>query len=213
MILVKNVYLGYTKEYFTLNNINLVLEKGTKNVLLGEKDSGKSSLLRIIAGLEKPTKGNIYLNNIDITKINFQNDISLGYIGSSGVFLNNKSVKKNLEYVLKIRKENKDVIVSKVANALIKYNMEGIADKKVKELGSFEKFKLSIARLSLRKLDMLIVDDVFANMDDREQAQAIRFIKELNEFEDVTSIIATSNKKLTGELGNNVIKIKFGSIE
>ena len=38
MILVKNVYLGYTKEYFTLNNINLVLEKGTKNVLLGEKD-------------------------------------------------------------------------------------------------------------------------------------------------------------------------------
>lgn len=213
MILVKNVYLGYTKEYFTLNNINLVLEKGSKSVLFGEKDSGKSSLLRIIAGLEKPTKGNVYLNNIDISKINFKNDISLGYIGSAGVFLNNKSVKQNLEYVLKIRKENKDVIVSKVANALIKYNMEGIANKKVKELGSFEKFKLSIARLSLRKLDVLIIDDVFENMAEREQTQAINFIKEINEFEDVTSIIATSNKKLVNELGNNTIKIKYGSIE
>ena len=213
MILVKNVYLGYTKEYFTLNNINLVLEKGSKSVLFGEKDSGKSSLLRIIAGLEKPTKGNVYLNNIDISKINFKNDISLGYIGSAGVFLNNKSVKQNLEYVLKIRKENKDVIVSKVANALIKYNMEGVANKKVKELGSFEKFKLSIARLSLRKLDVLIIDDVFENMAEREQTQAINFIKEINEFEDVTSIIATSNKKLVNELGNNTIKIKYGSIE
>lgn len=213
MILVKNVYLSYTKEYFTLNNINMVIDKGSKTVLFGEKDSGKSSLLRIIAGLEKPTKGNVYLNTIDISKVNFKTDINMGYIGSVGVFLNNKSVKKNLEYVLKIRKENKDVIISKVANALIKYNLEGIADKKVKELSPFDKFKLSIARLSLRKLDIVIVDDVFSEMDAKEQTVATDYIKELTDLEDVTSIVATSDKKLVNKLGNNVIKIKFGSIE
>ena len=213
MILAKNVYLSYTKEYFTLNNINLEIEKGSKSVLYGEQDSGKSSLLRVIAGLEKPTKGNVYLNTIDIDKVNFKNDVSLGYIGSAGVYLNNKSVRKNLEYVLKIRKENKDVILSKVANALIKYNMEGIADKRVKELSDYDKLKLSIARLSLRKLDLLIVDDVFNDLNSKEQAQILEYIDELKEFEDVTSIIATSNKKLCEKLGNNIIKIKFGSIE
>lgn len=213
MILVKNVYLSYTKEYFTLNNINLEIEKGSKTVLFGEQDSGKSSLLRVIAGLEKPTKGNVYLNTIDISKVDFKNDISLGYVGSAGVHLENKSVRKNLEYVLKIRKENKDVILSKVANALIKYNMEGIADKKVKELSNYDRLKLSIARLGLRKLDLLIVDDIFNGLDAKEQSKIIEFINELTEFEDVTSIIATSNKKLCEKLGNNIIKIKFGSIE
>lgn len=213
MILVKNVYLSYTKEYFTLNNINLEIVKGTKAVLFGEQDSGKSSLLRVIAGLEKPTKGNVYLNTIDIEKVNFKNDVNLGYIGSAGVYLNNKSVRKNLEYVLKIRKENKDVINSKVANALIKYNMEGIADKKVKDLSYFDKLRLSIARLSLRKLDLVVIDDVFAELNTKEQSTAIEYIKELIEFDDVTSVIATSNKKLCEKLGDNIIKIKFGSIE
>lgn len=212
MILVKNVYLSYTKEYYTLNNINLVVDKGSKSVLYGEKDSGKSSLIRVIAGLEKPTKGNVYLNTIDISKVNFKNDVNLGYIGSTGVFLENKSVKKNLEYVLKIRKQNKDVIISKVANALIRYNMEGIANKKVKELSYYDKVKLSIARLSLRKIDLLLVDDVFENLDTKEQAKIIDYLKEINE-EDTTSIIATSNKKLVNQLGNNIIKIKFGSLE
>lgn len=213
MILVKNVYLSYTKEYFTLNNINLEIAKGTKAVLFGEQDSGKSSLLRVIAGLEKPTKGNVYLNTIDIEKVNFKNDVNLGYIGSAGVYLNNKTVRKNLEYVLKIRKENKDVINSKVANALIKYNMEGIADKKVRELSYFDKLRLSIARLSLRKLDLVVIDDVFVELNTKEQSTAIEYIKELIEFDDVTSVIATSNKKLCEKLGDNIIKIKFGSIE
>ena len=110
-------------------------------------------------------------------------------------------------------KENKDVILSKVANALIKYNMEAIADKKVRELSKYDKLRLSIARLALRKLDLLIIDDVFADLDAKEQSQIIEFINELTEFEDVTSVIATSNKKLCERLGNNIIKIKFGSIE
>ena len=91
--------------------------------------------------------------------------------------------------------------------------MEGIADKRVKELRDYDKLKLSIARLSLRKLDLLIVDDVFNDLNSKEQAQILEYIDELKEFEDVTSIIATSNKKLCEKLGNNIIKIKFGSIE
>ena len=213
MILVKNVYLSYTKEYYTLNNINLEVNKGEKVVLFGEKESGKSSLIRVIAGLEKPTKGNVYLDNTDISKVDFKNGLSLGYIGSTGVFLNNKSLKKNLEYVLKIRKEQKEVITSRVANALIEYNMDNIADTKVKNLGRFEKLKLSIARLSLRKVDLFLIDDIFENLTKKETEELIYYINELINFENVTSIIAVSDKKIAEKLGGRQVKIKFGSIE
>lgn len=213
MILVKNVYLSYTKEYYTLNNINLEVKAGEKVVLFGEKESGKSSLLRIIAGLEKATKGNVYLDNTDISKVDFKNGLSLGYIGSTGVYLKNKTLKQNLEYVLKIRKEQKEVITSKVANALIKYNMESIANTKVKDLGRFEKLKLSIARLSLRKVDIFLIDDIFENLNKKEIEELIYYINELVDVENVTSIIAVSNKKIADSLNERQVKIKFGSIE
>lgn len=213
MILVKNVYLSYTKEYYTLNNINLEVKAGEKVVLFGEKESGKSSLLRIIAGLEKATKGNVYLDNTDISKVDFKNGLSLGYIGSTGVYLKNKTLKQNLEYVLKIRKEQKEVITSKVANALIKYNMESIANTKVKDLGRFEKLKLSIARLSLRKVDIFLIDDIFENLTKKEIEELIYYINELVDVENVTSIIAVSNKKIADSLNGRQVKIKFGSIE
>lgn len=213
MIVVKNVYLSYTKEYYTLNNINIQIETGENIILYGEKESGKSSLLRIIAGLEVPTKGNVYLNNTDIKKVDFKNTFGLGYIGTSFVFLNNKSVKKNLEYVLKIRKVQKDVITAKVANALITYGLDNIQDKKAKDLTTFEKIKLSIARLSLRKIDLFLIDDIFDGLTKKEQDKIIYYLEELTNKDDVTSIIAVSNKKLADMLKGRTIKIKFGSIE
>ena len=114
MLNVNNVYLKYTKEYNTLNNINLKIETGERVVLFGEKESGKSSLIRIIAGLEKVTSGDVLIKNIDIKKLNLKTDVSLGYISTYGAFLEKKTVEQNLAYVLKIRKLDTDHIASKV---------------------------------------------------------------------------------------------------
>ena len=213
MIATKNLYLSYTKEYYTLNNINIDIEKGEKVVLYGEKESGKSSLIRILAGIEKATKGNVYLNNTDIEKVDFKDDISLGYVGTTGVFFNNKTVRNNLEYVLKIRHELKEVITSKVANALIRFNLEGIADKKIKELSNYEKIKVSLARLGLRKLDILLIDDIFNDLDKKESVEIKEYVKQIISSSDLTSLIATSNKKLVEYFGGRTITITFGSIE
>lgn len=213
MILVKNVYLSYTKEYYTLNNINLEVNKGENVVLFGEKESGKSSLLRVIAGLEKATKGNVYLDGTEINKVDFKNSFNLGYISSTGVYLNNKTVKQNLEYVLKIRKEHKDVIKSKVANALIRYNLESLANEKVCTLGDYDKLKLSIARLSLRKIDLFLIDDIFENLSKKEEDSIIKYLKELILVEEVTSVVAVNKKSTAEKFNGRKIKIEFGSIE
>ena len=71
------------------------IEKGESVALVGEDESGKTSLLRILAKLEKKTKGEVFIKDIPIEKLNYKNDVSAGYVPASPVFLENKSVYEN----------------------------------------------------------------------------------------------------------------------
>ena len=123
MISFINVFVKYTKEFFALSNINLKVEKGEKVALLGPVDSGKTCFLRLLAGLEKPTKGEIYLKDIPIEKIDYQTDISLGFIPYKANFFDKKTVYENLKYVLKIRKFDKSQIEEIINKVVIEFRL------------------------------------------------------------------------------------------
>lgn len=212
MLNVSNVYLKYTKEYNTLNNINLNVEDGEHVILFGEKESGKSSLIRVIAGLEKVTSGDVIIKNVDVKKINFKTDISMGYLSTLGAFLERKTVTQNLEYVLKIRKYDKEQINSKVNGVILSYGLEGLKDRKLKDLSPFDRIKVAIARLSLRKIDFLIVDDIFENFADSDVQKLATMINNIIDQNDCSSIVALSNEKLLKSFKGRVVRLKFGSI-
>lgn len=212
MLNVSNVYLKYTKEYNTLNNINLNVEDGEHVILFGEKESGKSSLIRVIVGLEKVTSGDVIIKNVDVKKINFKTDISMGYLSTLGAFLERKTVTQNLEYVLKIRKYDKEQINSKVNGVILSYGLEGLKDRKLKDLSPFDRIKVAIARLSLRKIDFLIVDDIFENFADSDSQKLATMINNIIDQNDCSSIVALSNEKLLKSFKGRVVRLKFGSI-
>lgn len=212
MLNVSNVYLKYTKEYNTLNNINLNVEDGEHVILFGEKESGKSSLIRVIAGLEKVTSGDVIIKNVDVKKINFKTDISMGYLSTLGAFLERKTVTQNLEYVLKIRKYDKEQINSKVNGVILSYGLEGLKDRRLKDLSPFDRIKVAIARLSLRKIDFLIVDDIFENFADSDSQKLATMINNIIDQNDCSSIVALSNEKLLKSFKGRVVRLKFGSI-
>lgn len=213
MIEVKNVYLDYVKEYHTLNDISMNVDKGEFVVLFGEVDSGKSSLIRVISGIEPATKGEVYIKGININKLNYKTDISMGYISAKGNFYENRTVEYNLEYVLKIRKEMKEKIQSSVNSAMLKYGLKSLQDMKVKSLSRLDKMKLSIARLSLRKLDLIMVDDIFEGFSHKEAKELAELIKELIEINECTAVVAVSDSKLLKILDGRRVDIKFGSLE
>lgn len=212
MLVVSNVYLKYTKEYNTLNNINLTIDDNEHILLFGEKESGKSSLIRVIAGLEKVTSGDVLIKNIEIDKLDLKNDVSLGYLSALGSFFERQTVQKNLEYVLKIRKLDKDSILSKVNGVILSYGLEGIKDRKLKDLSDYDRIRVAIARLSLRKLEFLIVDDIFENFADSDAIKLCRLINALIEQNDCTSIVAVSSEDILKQFKGRVVKLKFGSI-
>ena len=100
MLKINNLYLRYTREFYALYDINIDIADNEKVAFIGQDESGKTSLLRIIAKLEKLTKGELFIRDIPIDKLDYKTDISAGYIPATPVFLEKKSVYENFKYIL-----------------------------------------------------------------------------------------------------------------
>ena len=213
MIEIKNLYLKYIREYYALYDINLVIKDGESLALVGDEGSGKTTLLRVLAKLEKYDSGEVYMKEINLKKIDFKNDISLGYISQSPVFFENKSVYENLKYVLKERKYKEAEIEDKINSALIEYSLERYRNQKSCDLNLFEKYVISIIRLSLRPLEVVMIDNIFKDFDEEQNAYLLELIKKLFIEQNVTTLVASNDENLLGGLCQRVVKFKNGSIE
>lgn len=211
MIEVKGLSLSFTKEYYALYNINLNIDKNEKVAILGEADSGKTTLLRAIAGLEPFNQGQILINKIPIKQVKFNNDVSLGYVSYKGVFFNNKTVLENLQYVMKIRKIDETNAKIKINQALRNYNIESLKHLKIKKLNEFQKVLVQLARISLRSIDIYLIDNVFKNLTKMETGEIVHYIKALQKNE-ALFLVATKEEKIAKELSDRIVKIKLGSI-
>lgn len=213
MIEIKNLYLSYTKEYYTLNDINLSVNRGEHVIIFGEKESGKSSLIRVLAGLEKPTKGQVLLQGKEIEKVNFKTDVQMGYLSSAGAFFNHKSVKKNLAYVLQIRKKDKQELTNAVNAVILKNKLEPLANLKINQLSLFDKLKVALARLSLRPLQYIVIDDVFESLSaDESKVIAEGIMDLLEQNPNATFVVAVNNLSVAEKFKGRVVTLKYGSI-
>lgn len=213
MITFKNVYKKYTKEFFALFNINLEIKCGEKVALVGPQDSGKTSILRILTGLEKIDKGEVYVKDIPVEKLDYKTDISLGYIPPKANFFDKKTVYDNLKYVLDIRNTSKLAEEETINKAVIDYHLENILQTNIYALTLYQKYLVSIARLSFRKLDVLLVDNIFDDLTPAENKDLIKYLKTLLK-DGTTLVVATSDEKIAEALScQSIVKIKNGVIE
>lgn len=212
MIEVKNLYLKYIREYYALYDINMKINKGECVGLVGEEGSGRTTLLRVLSKLEKFDKGEIYLKEINIKKVDFKNDVNLGYVSLTPVFLENKTVYDNFKYVLKERNYNDKDIEQIVNNCLIEFNLEKYKNVKANCLSLFEKYYISLIRLTLRPLDIVLVDDIFQKFADDEKMKLLTLIKNLFVSKNVTTLVASSDADFLKNICNRLIRFEYGSI-
>ena len=211
MLSIKHLFLKYTREFYALYDINIEVEDGESVALVGQDDSGKTSLLRVIAKFEKPTKGEVYLKDRPLKKINFRSDISAGYVPASPVFLENKTVYENLKYILNERKLPAEEVESKINEAVIEFSLEKIKDEKVANLSVEEKYILSLIRLSFRKLDFLMIDNIFDHLSEF-YLDIIEEILEKLKSPQTTLVLATTDEKIAERFCKRKIYFKNGSV-
>ncbi|MBR1890560.1 MAG: ATP-binding cassette domain-containing protein [Clostridia bacterium] len=211
MLSVKNLNLKFTKEFYALEDINLEIDDGESVAFVGELESGKTTLLRVLAKLEDFDSGEIYFNHIPIKKVDFRTDISVGYVPYCPVFLENKTVYDNFRYILN-KKGYKPAEAEKlINNAIIEYSIEKIINEKVKNIRKEDKYILSLIRLSFRKLDLLLVDNIFDEISDVYIDAILSLILKLKES-NTTLILACTRPEIAEKICKRKIYFEHGKV-
>ncbi len=211
MLSIKNLSLKFTKEFYALEDINIDVEPGECVAFVGESNSGKTTLLRVIAKLEEFDEGEIYINKIPLKKIDFKTDLSVGYVPCSPVFFENKTVYENFRYILKQHGVQPAEAEKMINNAIIDFSLEKIRDEKIKNIRKEDKYILSLIRLSFRKIDLLLVDNIFDEISDVYIDAILSMIKKLKTA-DTTLILACSRPEIAEKICKRKLYFEHGKL-
>ena len=207
---IENLYLKVSKELYALFNINFEVNHGEHVAIVGQKGSGRTPLLRCICGLEKQFEGSVSIIGNDVKTYAFGEKFQMGLLPTYPVFFDAKTVRYNLEYVLKIRKVDKTLIATKVNDILDEMGLNRIADINIYQLSNFEKFLVALARLKLRKLDFLVIDSFEDKFSEKENEIITNHLSKL--YTNETTVIKALESITPPYEGFRVINIKNGSL-
>ena len=164
---------------FALKDINLEISEGQYFVLLGRSGAGKTQLLELIAGLEQPDKGSIYLDNVDITNQRIQNR-KVGIVFQDYAVFPHMTVYGNIAFPLKSRKLDKKTITGKVEKAADAMNIRHILGRNTQNLSGGELQRVALARTLITSPRLLLLDEPLSSLDASLKDDMKRLLRNLN---------------------------------
>ena len=206
MIKVKNLTHYYNNDK-ALENINLEINKGEFICLVGESGSGKSTLLSIISTLLKPTKGELFFENLNYKNIKDIDDFrktNIGFIFQFHYLINYLTVKENIKLA------NEKATENEIHNLLKILRIENLSNKYPNEISGGQRQRVSIARALINKPKVIIADEPTGNLDSKNSLNVFEIFKKLSQ-EQVTIIVVTHDKKLA-QIANKIYEVKDGKI-
>jgi len=193
MIEFKKVKYTYFSKFYTLFDFSYKFDNGNY-ALIGENDSGPLTLIRLLAKLDSYYKGKILINGTSLKKVNYKKDFNVAYISATPKFFNNKSVLDNVCYPLKSRGIKKQERLNIALVTLSNWGWKDKANIKVKDLNKSDLIILALIRASVRKLDLLLCEDIFSSvpttiLDKISATTKIVVGKDYDNFKDYTTLI------------------------
>ena len=207
--------VGVSKRFGTtsvLENISFDVAEGEVLVLLGASGSGKTTILRIIAGLEMPYTGKVILHGKDVTELPAR-ERGVGVIFQSYALFPKMTVEKNIGYGLRIRKRRRKEIRATVDELLSLVQLEEHPKKYPSQLSGGQQQRVAIARTLAYKPEVLLFDEPFGALDTQTRVKLRREIRALLKKVNVPSIFITHDQEEALELGDRVAVINVGHIE
>jgi len=195
-----------------LENISFDVGEGEVLVLLGASGSGKTTILRIIAGLEMPYTGKVILHGKDVTELPAR-ERGVGVIFQSYALFPKMTVEKNIGYGLRIRKRKRKEIKETVNELLSLVQLEEHRKKYPSQLSGGQQQRVAIARTLAYKPEVLLFDEPFGALDTQTRVHLRREIRALLKKVNVPSIFITHDQEEALELGDRVAVINVGHIE
>lgn len=201
-----------------LSNINLDIKAGEFFVILGPSGGGKSTFLNLIAGLEKPTKGEIWFGDTLVASPEkkvflspMERDVAMVF--QSYALYPHLTVYENIAFPLKIKKEKKQVIDEKVKEVARLLKIEHLLDRKPKELSGGERQRVAIGRAIVRKPKLFLMDEPLSNLDAQLRINMRAELKTLQRRLGITTLYVTHDQLEAMTLGDRIAVIRSGTLQ
>lgn len=210
-VILKNVTKIYDKKV-VINNVDLEIKDKEFVVLVGASGCGKSTILRMIAGLEEITSGEILIDNKKVNDIP-PKDRDIAFVFQSYALYPHMTVRENIAFGLKMRKVDKKTIEKKVQEAAEILDLTEYLDRKPKQLSGGQRQRVALGRAIVRNPKVFLMDEPLSNLDAKLRVQMRSEIKKLHEKLQTTFIYVTHDQTEALTMGDRIVVLNNGVIQ
>ncbi|WP_300681528.1 sulfate/molybdate ABC transporter ATP-binding protein [Nocardioides sp.] len=208
---VRNVTKQYG-DFYALNDVSVSIPTGQLTALLGPSGGGKSTLLRIIAGLDSADSGTVQIEGKDATSLPPQKR-NVGFVFQHYAVFKHLSVAKNVAFGLEIRKKSKAEIKQRVGELLELVHLSQFADRLPAQLSGGQRQRMALARALAVEPNVLLLDEPFGALDAKVRKELRDWLRRLHDEVHVTTVFVTHDQEEALEVADEIVVINNGTVE
>ena len=195
-----------------VNNVSYSVNEGELLALLGPSGGGKTTVLRMIAGLEMPTDGDIYVRGQRVNDLSIQQR-NIGFVFQNYALFKNMNVFKNIAFGLKVKKWKRADIKSRVRELLELFGLQELERRYPHQLSGGQRQRVAIARALAPKPGVLLLDEPFGAVDAKIRQELREWLVTLHHELNVTTIFVTHDQEEAMEVSNRIVIFSRGNLE
>ena len=216
LITMKNVYKTYPNGVGALYDVDLQINKGEFVFIIGGSGSGKSTLIKMLYREEKPTRGEITIGGVNVSKLRsgkvYKLRRKLGVVFQDYKLLPKLTVYENIAFALEVTGTETKEIRKRVLEALDKVGLKHKAKSYPDKLSGGEQQRVAIARAIVNNPKVLICDEPTGNLDPEISMEIMKVLEKINEELETTILMVTHDITIVKRMKKRVIALKEGRI-
>ncbi len=215
MIKFQNIAKIYPPDTVALEEVSFEIQPKEFVSIVGKSGGGKTTLLRLLLAEEKPTKGRVFFDDVDVHRIKKSYYPFLrrriGVIFQDYKLLSTKTAFENVAYVMEVMGKSEEEIAKAVPQVLDIVGLTDKANNFPAQLSGGEKQRVAIARALIHRPDVILADEPTGNLDPYNTSEIIRLLVKINET-GTTVVLASHDKEVINSLRRRVITLEEGKI-
>ncbi len=206
---------GVNKSFGTtpvLREVSVDIASGSLTALLGPSGGGKSTLLRVIAGLEQPDTGTVVISGVDATRLSPQRR-NVGFVFQHYAAFKHMTVYGNVAFGLEVRKRPKAEVRKRVAELLELVHLEQLADRYPAQLSGGQRQRMALARALAVEPQVLLLDEPFGALDAQVRKELRTWLRRLHDEVHVTTVFVTHDQEEAMDVADEIVVLAGGVVE